>query len=114
MSDCLFCNIIAGKMETEFIYEDDKVVVFADINSQAPVHYLIVPRKHVPTIMDLKKSDNELVGHIYQVATHLAEETGIAEDGFRVVSNCGKAGGQSVFHIHFHLLGGRSMQWPPG
>lgn len=113
MSDCLFCNIIAGKMDTEFVYEDERVVAFKDINPQAPVHILIVPRKHISTLLDLKEEDNTLIGHIYQIANKLAREYEI-EDGFRVVSNCKEKGGQTVFHIHFHLLGGRKLQWPPG
>ncbi len=114
MADCLFCKIVNGEMDTEYIYEDEQVVVFKDINPQAPVHLLIVPKKHIPTLLDLEDGDNQLVGHIYQVANQLAERFDIAEDGFRVVSNCKEKGGQTVFHIHFHLLGGRSLQWPPG
>ena len=114
MEDCLFCKIVAGELGTEFVYEDDRVVAFKDVNPQAPVHLLIVPRKHISTLTDLKDEDYELVGHIYKVANKLAEDNNIAEDGFRLVSNCGEQGGQTVFHIHFHLLGGRALQWPPG
>ncbi len=114
MEDCLFCKIVEGEMDTEFVYEDEKVVVFKDINPQAPVHLLIVPRKHIATLTDLKEEDFSLVGHVYKVANQLAEEKGIAGEGFRIVSNCREKGGQTVFHIHFHLLGGRNMQWPPG
>lgn len=114
MEDCLFCKIIKGELETEFAYEDEKVVAFKDIDPQAPVHLLIVPKKHIPTILDLEDKDQELVGYIYQVAGKLARDLEIANDGFRLVSNCNEAGGQSVYHIHFHLLGGRKMQWPPG
>ncbi|MDI3547725.1 MAG: histidine triad family protein [Halanaerobiales bacterium] len=114
MQDCLFCKIANEELDTDFVYQDDKVVVFKDINPQAPVHLLIVPRKHIPTILDLKEEDKELVGYIYLLAARLAREEGIAEDGFRVVSNCNEQGGQTVFHIHFHLLGGRNLQWPPG
>ena len=114
MEDCLFCKIVAGELGTEFVYEDDRVVAFKDLNPQAPVHLLIVPRKHISTLIDLKDEDYELVGHIYKVANKLAKDNNIAEDGFRLVSNCGEQGGQTVFHIHFHLLGGRALQWPPG
>ena len=114
MGECLFCNIVKGEMNTEFVYEDDKIVVFKDINPQAPVHLLLVPRRHIPTLTEMKEKDYQLVGHIFKTANQLAEEFDLAEDGFRIVSNCREAGGQTVFHIHFHLLGGRNMQWPPG
>ncbi|MGM0602131.1 MAG: histidine triad nucleotide-binding protein [Bacillota bacterium] len=114
MKDCLFCKIAAGKMDTDFVYEDEKVVAFSDINPQAPVHLLIVPKQHISTINDISENDRELIGHVYQVAAKLAEKNDIAESGYRIVSNCGDDGGQTVYHIHFHLLGGRVMQWPPG
>ena len=114
MSECLFCKIAAGKTDTEIEYEDEKVVVFKDIKPQAPIHLLIVTKKHIPNLNDIEMHDKELVGHIYQVAAALAEKKGIAEDGYRVVSNCNKEGGQTVDHLHFHLLGGRQLQWPPG
>lgn len=107
--DCIFCKIIAGEMDNEIIYEDEKVIAFDDINPQAPTHILIVPKKHIPTALDLTKEDNELVGHIYQVANKLAKEQGFAEDGFRVVNNCNDNGGQMVYHIHYHLLAGRKL-----
>ncbi len=114
MKDCLFCKIIAGELDTDLVYEDEKMVAFADINPQAPVHLLLVPRKHIPTLVDLEEEDYSLIGHIYKAANQLAREKGLADDGFRVVSNCKDNGGQTVGHIHFHLLGGRFMQWPPG
>ena len=114
MEDCLFCKIIDGQIDSDIVYEDNKVIAFKDINPQAPTHILIVPKKHISTLLDLEEEDNQLIGHIYQVANELAKEEGIAEDGFRVVSNCKEAGGQTVFHIHYHLLGGRDLQWPPG
>lgn len=114
MSECLFCSIIAGKIKGEFVYRDDAVVAFQDVRPQAPVHVLIVPVKHVATLRDLEDEDKSLLGEIYRVANRLATETGIAEDGFRVVVNCGANAGQTVFHIHFHLLGGRRFSWPPG
>lgn len=114
MEDCLFCKITAGKMDTDFVYSDEKLVVFEDINPQAPVHLLIVPKKHISDLNNLEEKDNKLIGHIYQVAKELAAEKNIAESGYRVVSNCNQDGGQTVYHIHFHLLGGRKLQWPPG
>ena len=114
MEDCLFCKIIDGQIDSDIVYEDEQVIAFKDINPQAPTHILIAPKKHISTLLDLEEADNQLIGHIYQVANKLAKEEGIAEDGFRVVSNCKEAGGQTVFHIHYHLLGGRDLQWPPG
>lgn len=113
-SECLFCKIIAGEIPASIIYEDSQLVVFNDIDPQAPQHVLIVPKKHIATTLDLTDQDNDLVGHIYQVAGKMACNLGFADDGFRVVNNCNEAGGQTVWHIHFHLLGGRSMTWPPG
>ena len=114
MSDCLFCGIVAGKFKGEIVYRDDSVVAFRDILPRAPVHILIVPRKHIATVMDLEPSDSGLVGDIFRVAAKLAEDEGIAATGFRVVVNCGRDAGQSVFHLHYHLLGGRVLGWPPG
>ena len=114
MSECLFCGIIEGKIKGEVVYQDDTVVAFKDINPRAPVHLLIVPRKHIATLLDLDPADGALIGNIFQVAARLARDHGIAKGGFRVVVNCGAGAGQSVFHIHYHLLGGRSFTWPPG
>lgn len=114
MEDCLFCKISAGEMGTDFLYQDQKVVVFEDINPQAPVHLLIVPKTHISDLNHLDKTDNQLIGHIHQIAKKMAAEKGIAEQGYRLVNNCGEDGGQTVEHIHFHLLGGRQLQWPPG
>ncbi len=115
MSDsCLFCRIIEGEIPADFVYQDDQVVVIRDISPQAPHHYLVIPRKHIRTTLDLEDGDRELVGHIYRVASTLAREKGFADEGFRVVNNCNEGAGQSVWHIHFHLLGGRPMEWPPG
>ncbi|MCD6188011.1 MAG: histidine triad nucleotide-binding protein [Desulfuromusa sp.] len=113
-SDCLFCKIIAGEIPATIRYEDSQLVVFDDIDPQAPHHFLIVPKKHIRTTLDLAPSDNELVGHIYQIAGKVARDLNFAETGFRVVNNCNDAGGQVVWHLHFHLLGGRDMSWPPG
>jgi len=109
MGDCLFCGIANGEMDTELLYEDDQVVAFKDINPKAPVHLLIIPKEHIATILDLEEENDQLIGHMYQVAKKLAKEYDIAEDGFRVVANCNEDGGQVVFHIHFHLLGGEKL-----
>jgi histidine triad (HIT) family protein len=114
MADCLFCGIAEGRIKGNIVYQDDSVVAFKDIRPQAPVHVLIVPRKHVATILDLEASDGAVTGQILSVAAKLAREQGIAESGFRVVVNSGADAGQSVFHLHFHLLGGRHFSWPPG
>lgn len=114
MSDCLFCGIIRGDLKGDIVHRDESVVAFRDINPKAPVHILIVPRKHVATLLDLEKADKGLIGDVFFVASQLAKDLGIADDGFRVVINCGAGAGQSVFHVHFHLLGGRSLTWPPG
>lgn len=114
MSDCLFCGIVEGKIKGNIVYQDDSVVAFKDINPKAPVHVLIIPRKHVAGVLDLPAEDGALIGHIFAVAARLAREQGIAESGFRVVVNSGADAGQSVFHLHYHLLGGRRMTWPPG
>jgi len=115
MSDnCIFCKIIAGEIPARLVYEDELVVVLEDLNPQAPHHYLIVPRKHIRNTLDLTTADNELIGHVFQIAGKVAHDVGFADDGFRVINNCNEAGGQTVWHIHFHLLGGRDMLWPPG
>ena len=114
MDDCLFCKIIGGIIPATIVHEDESVVAFEDINPQAPVHILVVPRKHIPGTSDLAAEDASLVGHIHLVAAKLAAEKGIAKSGYRIVCNCGPHAGQAVDHIHFHLLGGRPMAWPPG
>lgn len=114
MEDCVFCKIIKGEIPSEKVYEDSKVVVFKDINPEAPFHVLIVPKRHISSINELTEKDEELIGHVYTVAAKLAKQAGIAENGYRIVSNCGKDGGQTVEHIHFHFLGGRIFAWPPG
>lgn len=112
--ECLFCKIINGEIPGKFVFKDESLVVFEDIDPQAPNHLLIVPRKHIRTVLDLTTADNELIGHVYQVAGKVAHDLGFADDGFRIVANCNSDGGQMVWHIHFHLLGGRDMTWPPG
>ncbi len=113
-SNCLFCKIAAGEIPASICYQDDLLIVFEDINPQAPVHLLLVPRKHISTTLDLTPEDNILVGHVFQIAAKIATDLGFADDGFRVVNNCNQAGGQTVWHLHFHLLGQRQLSWPPG
>lgn len=110
---CVFCKIISGEISGKKIYEDDKVLAFFDLEPQAPIHILIIPREHIPCALDINEQNSDVVAHIFCVAARLAEEFQL-EEGFRIVNNCGKNGGQSVPHLHFHLLGGRSMKWPPG
>ena len=111
---CLFCRILAGEIPAKMVFEDDTLVAFHDINPQAPVHVLVVPRRHVPTLNDLTPDDDALIGAMMRRAAAIARDLGIAERGYRTVFNCNRGAGQSVFHIHLHLLGGRSMHWPPG
>ena len=112
MADCLFCKMIAGEIKPDVVYEDDSVLAFRDINPQAPVHILIIPKVHVETLNDL--DDSALAGKLLQIAIKLADQEGLAEEGYRTVFNCNEKGGQEVFHLHMHLLGGRQMLWPPG
>ena len=112
--DCLFCKILAGEIPAEIVYESDSAIAFRDINPQAPTHLVIIPRKHIATINDIETGDNALVGSLYSAARDIAAADGFADDGYRVVMNCNEAAGQTVFHIHLHLLGGRSLSWPPG
>lgn len=113
-TDCLFCRIIDGEINAKKLHEDDRVVAFEDINPQAPHHALVCPRKHLDTLNDLTAQDEPLIGHAVRVAAELAGRLGDGEEGYRVVANCQRGAGQSVFHIHFHLLGGRPFGWPPG
>ena len=114
MSDCLFCDIIKGDVKGDIVYQSDSVVAFNDINPKAPVHILIVPQKHISMLSELKQEDEAVMGEIIYIAARLASENNISQDGYRIVVNCGASAGQSVYHLHFHLLGGRSFQWPPG
>ena len=114
MSDCLFCGIVEGKIKANIVYQNDLVVAFNDIGPKAPVHVLIIPRKHIVGVLDVTVDDGAVIAEIFQVAARLARELGIADSGFRVVVNSGPDSGQSVFHLHYHLLGGRQMSWPPG
>lgn len=107
MEDCIFCKIISGEVPSKLIYEDDRVVVFDDLHPQAPVHLLVVPKRHIPRLMDAAPSDEGLLGHLLEVANKVAKEKGIAEEGYRVVINVNRGAGQVVFHLHLHVMGGR-------
>jgi histidine triad (HIT) family protein len=111
---CIFCKIVEKKLPAKVIYEDDLSLAFDDINPQSPVHTLVIPKKHISTNLDIKEEDNILIGHLFQVANKIARDKGIAERGFRLVMNCNPESGQTVYHIHLHILGGRQMHWPPG
>ena len=114
MDNCLFCKIASGEIDSEMVYSDENLFAIQDINPQAPTHLLIIPKKHLATLMDVEESDKELMGSVITLAKSLAKENTLEASGFRLVVNCGSGAGQTVFHIHFHLLGGRSMKWPPG
>lgn len=112
--NCIFCQIASGERAARMVYEDDQAVAFHDINPQAPVHILIIPRQHITGPLDVDGSAEQVMGHLVAVAAQIARQQGVAEDGYRLVLNQGSHGGQSVFHVHMHLLAGRRMQWPPG
>ena len=112
--NCIFCKIIAGEIPSKKIYESERVLAFYDVDPKAPVHVLIIPKKHIDSMLALTEEDAPALAEIFTVAGKLAEELGIAENGFRLVVNTGKDGGQTMPHLHFHLLGGRSLAWPPG
>ncbi len=114
MTDCLFCAIGAGEIPADLVHSDDAVLAFRDIDPQAPVHVLVIPRAHVANAAELAASDPALIGRLLQVAGAIAESEGIAESGYRIVTNTGEGAGQSVHHLHFHVLGGRGLSWPPG
>lgn len=113
-SECLFCKIAAGQIPAEKLYEDEHAIAFKDINPQAPVHFLVIPKKHIPTLLDINNADHALLGHLVNVANQVAEEQGISQEGFRAVVNVKSQGGQTVYHLHLHVLGGRFLKWPPG
>ena len=114
MSDCIFCKIIKGEIPAKKLYEDDELLAFYDVNPQAPVHFLVIPKKHIENIMELDAADTALLGRLLFKAQELAAGNGCAEKGARFVINCKSDGGQSVDHLHCHILGGRFMKWPPG
>lgn len=114
MSDCLFCRIIERKIPAKIILEDDQALAFDDINPQAPAHTLVIPKKHVAAVQECGAQDQSLLGHLLLTCSKVAKQKGILESGYRVVANTGRDGGQTVFHLHFHVMGGRHMGWPPG
>ena len=114
MTDCLFCRMVAGEIQPDIVYEDDDIMAFRDIDPQAPTHVLVIPKRHIATTNDLQPDDAELVGKMVLVAGKVAVDDGIEERGYRMLLNCNPEAGQSVFHIHLHVLGGRPMGWPPG
>ncbi len=113
MSDCLFCKIIAQQIPAKLVYEDERALAFRDINPTAPTHVLVIPKKHIATINEIAEEDEADVGHLYRVAAIVAAQEGIAERGYRTVMNCMSDAGQSVYHIHLHVVGGRPLGWPP-
>jgi len=113
-SDCLFCKIATGEINADVVFESDDVIAFRDINPQAPTHTVIIPKRHISTINDLTDNDAETVGLLYLAAREIAKQEGFSDAGYRVVMNCNADAGQTVFHIHLHLLGGRQLTWPPG
>ncbi|MDD3839093.1 MAG: histidine triad nucleotide-binding protein [Clostridia bacterium] len=114
MQDCIFCKIANKEIPSKILFEDDNIIAFKDIDPKAPVHVLIIPKQHISSLLDIDESNVYVVKEAVKVAKYLAKELGIHQNGFRLVNNCGKDGGQTVEHIHFHLLGGRQLNWPPG
>jgi histidine triad (HIT) family protein len=114
MEDCIFCKIIKGEIPCEKVYEDDIVLSFKDISPGAPSHILIIPKKHISSLNEVTDEDSKIIAHVFIVLKEIVKKLGIDETGYRIVSNCGEQGGQTVEHIHFHVLGGRTLQWPPG
>ena len=114
MSDCLFCKMISGEIKADVVYENDDVLAFNDINPQAPVHVLVIPKTHISTLNDLEPSHENLLGRLHLAAKEIATKAGVANAGYRTVMNCNAEAGQTVFHIHMHVLGGRILSWPPG
>lgn len=112
--DCLFCKIANKKIPAEILFENDHVIAFEDISPQAPIHFLVIPKKHISTANNIDSDDAGLIGELFLAAKAVASQKGIAEDGFRLTMNCNEQGGQTVYHIHLHVLGGRQMTWPPG
>ena len=114
MSECLFCKMVNGDIQPYVVYEDDDVLAFRDVNPQAPLHVLVIPKKHIATINDLEPGDAELTGRLFLAARRIAEQEGLDARGYRTVMNCNAEAGQSVYHLHLHVLAGRPMNWPPG
>ena len=114
MADCLFCKMVAGEIKADTVYEDENVLAFRDISPQAPMHVLVIPKRHISTLNDLAEDDAQLAGQLTLAAAKVAEQEGVADSGYRTVMNCNADGGQTVFHIHMHVLAGRNLTWPPG
>ena len=114
MSDCLFCRIGKGEIPAAVVYQDNLVMAFRDISPRAPVHVLLIPRKHISSLSELSQDDDMTIGHLVRISAQIAESEGLSSSGYRLVANCGSEAGQVVEHVHFHLLGGRSLHWPPG
>ncbi|MDR2676785.1 MAG: histidine triad nucleotide-binding protein [Endomicrobium sp.] len=114
LNTCIFCEIISGRVSSDKVFDDDMLYAFRDVNPQSPVHIVIVPKKHISTLGEVCESDEVVLGHIQVIASKIAKEFLSLKNGFRVVSNCGYDGGQTVYHVHYHLLGGRVFKWPPG
>lgn len=113
VSDCLFCKIVQKEIDSEFVYEDDQCIAIKDIAPATPTHLLIIPKKHIPSLDQVEIDDSALLGHMQLVAARLARQQGIADQGYRLLSNCGEGGGQAIFHLHYHLMGGKKLGWPP-
>ena len=114
MGDCIFCKIIRGEIPSDKVYEDDLVLAFNDLTPQAPTHILVIPKVHIASANDITEDNSHVIGHIFSVISKIAKEKGFSSDGYRIVNNCGSVGGQTVGHIHFHLLAERQLKWPPG
>lgn len=114
MTDCIFCKIIAGEIPSKKIYEDDKVLAFYDIEPSAPVHFLVIPKAHVASVNEINEENADIISHIFKSINKIVQELNIADTGYRVITNCGEDGGQTVGHLHFHIIGGRKLHWPAG
>ncbi len=114
MSDCMFCRIVDGSVASKSVYQDDQAVAFEDLNPKAPVHVLVIPRRHIASVGGVGAADEGLLGHLMRVGVKVAEDKGLMQSGYRILTNVGPDAGQSVFHLHLHVLGGRQMGWPPG
>lgn len=114
MDDCIFCKIVNKQIPSRIVYEDDSILVFHDIDPKAPVHVLVIPKQHIPSINEVTEENSQVIAHIFATMLKIAQQLGIKDSGYRVVVNCGKDAGQAVNHLHYHVLGGRSLTWPPG